>query len=133
MLHNFLNPLKQATAGLRVPPALPSPPPPYLLLSGPRLGTGNNQPRFIAWLHLGLTKPSTRSSHLILLYTTGRVVLGKTMLGGELGLYFLENPRAYGPSVQLQTTSEYYHPAPAQLILHRGGGWWTVVTASPCS
>ena len=37
-----------------------------------------------------------------------------------LGLCHPGNPRASAPSGQLQTTSEHYHPAPAQLILHTG-------------
>ena len=113
MFHNFLNPLKQQPLSL-------SPQAPYLLLSGCRPGTSSSQPRFTAWLHLGISKPSTSSSHLRLLYSSGRVTPGKTQEGADLGLYHPGNPRASLPSGQLQTTLEHHHPAPAQLILHRG-------------
>ena len=65
-------------------------------------------------------KPSTNSNHLRLLYTTGRVALGKTQVGADLGLHHPGNPRACTPSGQLYTTLEHQHPAPAQLVLHRG-------------
>ena len=45
---------------------------------------------------------------------------GKTQVGADLGLHHPGNPRASTPSGQLQT-SENHHPAPAQLVLHRGG------------
>ena len=99
MLHNFLNPLKQAAAGLSEPQA------------------HNYQPRFTAWLHREISEPSTSSSHLRLLYTSGRVAQGKTLVGADLGLHHPGNPRDCTPSGQLQTTSEYHHPDPAQLIL----------------
>ena len=75
--------------------------------------------RFMAWLHLGIFKPSTSSSHLRLLYSSGRVAPSKTQVGAYLGLHHLGNPRASTPSRQLQTTLEHHHPASAQLILHR--------------
>ena len=85
-------------------------------------GTSRGQPRFTAWLHLGISKLSTSSSHLRLLYSSGRGALGRSQWGGEahLGLHHLGNPRTCAPSGQLQTTSEHHHPAPAQLILHGG-------------
>ena len=92
---------------------------PYLLLSGHRPGIGSRQARFTVWLCLGISKPSTSSSHLILLYSLGTVALGKTQVRADLGLHHLGNPRASTPSGQLQTTSEHHHPA--QQILH--GGW----------
>ena len=79
-----------------------------------------SQIRVTAWLHLGISKPSTSSSHLRLLYSSGRVAWGKTQVEAELGLHHPGNPRANVPSGQLQTTSEHHHPAPAQLILHGG-------------
>ena len=94
--------------------------PPYFLLSGPKHSTSSSQPRFIAWLHLGISKSSTSSSHLRLLYSSGRVAPSKTQVGAYLGLHHLGNPRASTPSRQLQTTSEQDHPTPAQLILHGG-------------
>ena len=97
-----------------------SPQSPQLLLSGPRPGTSSSHPRFTAWLHLGSSKPSTSNSHLRLLYSPGRVAPGKTQVEADLGLHHLGNPRARAPSGQLQTTSEHHHPAPAQLIIHRG-------------
>ena len=99
MLHNFLNPLKQTTAGL----------------SEPRPNTSSSQPIFTAWLHQGISDPSPSSSHLRLLYNPGRVALGKTQVAADTG-----NPSASAPSGQLQTTLEHHHPAPVQLILHRG-------------
>ena len=36
----------------------------YLLKSGLKSGTSSSQPRFTAWLHLGISKPGTSSSHL---------------------------------------------------------------------
>ena len=91
--------------------------PPYFLLSGPKHSTSSSQPRFIAWLHLGISKSSTSSSHLWLLYSSGRCP-GQNI--GDLALYHSGNPRASTPSRQLQTTSEQDHPTPAQLILHGG-------------
>ena len=86
----------------------------------PRPGTSRSQLRFIAWLHLGIFKPSTSTSHLRLLYSSCRVALGRTQVEVDLGLHHLGNPRACSPSGQLQTTSEHHHPVPAQLILHGG-------------
>ena len=52
---------------------------------------------------------------------------GKTQVGVDLGLHHPGNPRASSPGGQLQTMSEYHHPAPAQLILQRAevGGQWS--------
>ena len=72
----------------------------------------------IVCLYLGISKPSTSSSHLILLYSSGRVALGKTQVGVDLGLHHPGNPRVSAPSGQLQTMLEHHHPAPAQLIFH---------------
>ena len=83
-----------------------------------RSGTSGSQPRFAAWLHLGNSKLSTSSSHLRLLYSSGRVALGKTQVGADLDLHHAGNPMARAPSGQLQTMLEHQHPAPAQLILH---------------
>ena len=85
----------------------------------PRPSTSNSRLRFIAWLHLGISKSSTSSSHLRLLYSLARVALGKTQVGTDLGLHHPGNPRASVPSRQLKTTTEHHHPAPAQLILPR--------------
>ena len=79
--------------------------------------TSSSQPRFTAWLCLGISKSSISSSHLRLLYISGKMVLGKTKVGADLGLYYLGNLRACTPSGQLQTTLEHHHPALAQLIL----------------
>ena len=97
-----------------------SPQAPYLLSSGPRPGTRSSQPRFTAWLHLGISKPSTSSSHLRLLHSSGMVTLGSKQVGADPGLHHLGNRRACTPSGQLQTTSENHHPAPALLKLHTG-------------
>ena len=100
---------------------MPSPAPSlYLLVSGDSLGTSSNKPGFTAWLHAGISKPSTSSSHLRLHYSSGRVALGKTQVGADLGLHHPGNPRACTPSEQLQTISEHHHPVPTQMILHRG-------------
>ena len=109
MLYNFLNPLKQATSGLSHKP-----------------GTSSSQPRYTAWLHLGIARPNTSSSHLTLFYSSGRVALGKTQVGADLGLHHPGSPRAWAPSGQLQTTSENHHPAPAHLIIHCG--WRSVAS-----
>ena len=82
----------------------------------------SSQCRFTVWLRLGISKPSTSSSHLRLLYSSGRVAPGKTQVGADLGLHHLGKPTAYLPNGQLQTTSEHHHPAPAQLIFHRWRG-----------
>ena len=92
----------------------------------PRPCTSSSQQRFTAWLHLGISKPSTSSSHLRLLYTPGSMALGKTQVGADLALKHPGNPRACAPIGWLWTTWEQHHPAPVQLILHRG---WRVVVS----
>ena len=84
----------------------------------PRPSTSRSQPGFTPWLCLGISKPSTSSSHLRLLCNSGRVASGETKVGTDLGLHHPGNPRASAPSGQLQTTLEHHHPAPAQLVLH---------------
>ena len=84
MLHNFLNPLKQATASLS------GPQPPHLLLGGPKCGTSSSQPRFTVWLCLGISKPCTSSSHLRLLYNSCRVAPERIQVGDDIGLYYLK-------------------------------------------
>ena len=110
MLQNFLNTIKQATAGI----------------GSARLSTSSSQPRFTASLCLRISQPSTSSSHLRLLYSSGRVAPGKTQVGADLGLHHPGNLRVCTPSGQLQTMSEHNHPAPVQQILHRG---WRVVVS----
>ena len=105
ILHNFLNLHKQATDSLSE----------SLLLSGPRTGTSSREPRFTAWLCLGISKPKTSNSHLRLLYSSDRVALCKT----QVACLIWDTPVG-GPSGHLQTTSEHHYPVPAQLILHRG-------------
>ena len=83
-----------------------------------RPDTGNSETRFTAWLHLGISKPSTSGSHLMWLYSSGRVYWEKHRWC--LNLHHLGNPRACASTGQLQTTLEHHHPVPAQLILHRG-------------
>ena len=63
--------------------------------------TSRSQPRFIAWLWLGTSKPSTSTSHLRLLYRSGRVAMGKTQVRAVLGLYQLGNSRTCTSSGQL--------------------------------
>ena len=86
----------------------------------PRLGTSSSQSRFTACLPLAISKPSTSSSHLRLLYSPGRLAPGKTHVGAGLALHNPGNPRASMPSGRLQTTLELQHSALTQLILHRG-------------
>ena len=71
---------KQATAGLNEPQ------------------TQNWQPRFTVWLHLEISNPSKSMSHLRLLYSSGRVALGKTQVGAYVGLHHLGIPMASTPS-----------------------------------
>ena len=85
----------------------------------PRPST-SSQPQFTAWLHRGISKPSTTSNHHRLLYSSCRVTPGRALVGADLGLHHPGNPRAYTPSGQLQNTLESEHPTPAQLTLHGG-------------
>ena len=50
----------------------------------PRPGTSSSQPRFTAWLCLGISKPSISTGHLLLLYSSGRVAPGRTQVGADL-------------------------------------------------
>ena len=111
MLHNFLNPIKQATTGLNKPSA------PRPLSKCPWPSISNSQTRFTAWLHLGIPKASTGNSHLIWLIAYAGWPRAKYKW--ELTLAHLGNSRTYETSGQLQTMSEYHQPASAQLILHR--------------
>ena len=99
MLHNFLNPLRQATA-------CNSEHSPYLLLSGPRPGTSSSQPRFTAWLHLGISKPSTSPATSDCFIAQARWPWQNT-----LGLHHVGNPKACAHSGQLQTMLEHHHDA----------------------
>ena len=99
MLHNFLNPLKQATT---VPVS-------------PRPSTSSSQPRFTPWLHLGISKPSTSSSHLRLIYSSGRVALGEAQMGDELVLHHTGNPRAYAPRGQHVRVPPSCPPPPSHI------------------
>ena len=108
ILHNFLNPIIQATADLSEPPV---PIPLAKWPQAPALAAASLDSQ------LGFTweaKPSTSSSHLRLLYSSGRVALAKTQVGVDLGMHHPGNPRASAPSGQLQNPSEYDHTAPAQ-------------------
>ena len=66
------------------------------------MSPSSNQIRLIAWLCLGISKPSTSSSHLRLLYSSGRMAPGKTQVGADLGLQHPRNTRVSTPSGQLQ-------------------------------
>ena len=108
MLHHFLSPLKQATAGLSEPP-------------GPALATASLYPQLgFAW-----ESPSPVQVAAIC-FIALQGAPGKTQVGADIGLHDLGNPRASIPSGQLQTTSEHRHPAPGQPILN--GGWRLVVS-----
>ena len=119
ILHNFLNPLKQQLTSVSLQPL-------HLLPNGLRPSTSSNQPRFIAWLHLGSSKTSTSSCHLRLLYSSYRVALGRIQMKADLGLHHPGNLRAFTPSGRLQTTLEHHHPVPAQLTVHR---WQSLVVS----
>ena len=96
-----------------------SPQPPNLL-SGPRPDTSSSLPRFTVWCCQAISKPSTSSSQLRMLYSSFRVALGRTLVWADLALHHPGNPRPCAPSGQLQTMLELHHSAPAQLILYRG-------------
>ena len=57
-----------------------------------------NKVKVTAWIHLGISKPSTSSSHLRLLYSSGMEALDKTQVGADLDLHHPGNPRASTPS-----------------------------------
>ena len=109
MLHNFLNPIKQQQLISATPQSL------CLLLS-----TSSSQPRFTLGFSWESPSPALVAAISRLLYSSGRVAPGETQVGADHGLHHLGNPRASAPSGQLQTMSENHHPAPAQLIFHRG-------------
>ena len=102
---------------------------PYLWLSSPRPGTSSSQLWITVWLCLGISEPSTSSSHLTLLYSSCWVVPGRTQVVADPDLHHQGNIRVCTPSGQLQTTSEHHHPAPAQLTFIEGGSWWSVVNS----
>ena len=127
ILHNFLNPIKQATASLSEPPPL------NLSLSGSRPSTSSSQPRFTAWLPLGISKPGTSNDHLTVLYSSGRVAPGRTQVWADLGLYTGETPEPVHP-----VDSYRSHQSTTILLPHswsstEDGGLWSVVMGSPCS
>ena len=111
----LLNPIKQATAGLA------------------SLSPGCSQIRVTAWLHLGISKPSTSSSHLTLLYSSGRVPQAKHRWRLTLSCTTLETP---GPIYPVDSYRPYW--STSTLSLHswsstEGRGGWSAFTASPCS
>ena len=61
----------------------------------------NLKPSFTAWLRLEIFKPSTSRSHLRLLYSSGRMALGRTQVAAHHGLHHPGKPRACVPSGQL--------------------------------
>ena len=97
----------------------------------PRPSTSSSQPRFTAWLCLGISKPSTSSCHLILLYSSGRVSWEKH--GWGLNLHHLGNTRAYALSGQLQTTGApppFSCTADLPLRVEVGGRWSQPILAA---
>ena len=98
MLHNLLNPIKQAEQAS----------------VSPRHDTSSRQLRFTAWLPLGSSKPSTSSSHLTLLYSSGRVPQGEIQVRADLRLHDPRYPRANAPSGQLHTLPKY-HPSTSMI------------------
>ena len=88
MLHNFL-----AVAGFSDPQPV---------------GTSSSPPRLTGRTHLCISKPSTNSSHLRLLYSSGMVAQSKTQVGTDLGLHHLGNPRA----TQWTATDHIRTPSP---------------------
>ena len=110
-----------------------SPQLPYRLLSDPRPSSSSGPLRFTAWLHLGISKPSTSSSHLRLLYSSGRVPQAKYRWGLTLACTTWEPPGPVHPV-------DSYRPCQSTttLPLHswsstEGRGWCSVDTANPCS
>ena len=109
MLHNFLNHLKQAITGL----SEPLDPVPLTKLPQASLDSQDG----FSWEP---SSPAPSNSHLRLLYSSHRVAPSKTQVEADLGLHRPGNPRACASSGQLQAMLEHHHPAPAQLLLHRG-------------
>ena len=103
-----------------------SPQTPYLLLRCRRPNTSSMPAKIHGLASPGISKSSKISNHLRSFYSPGTVAPGKTQLGADFGLHHLGNCIAWAHSGQLQTRWEHHHPAPAQLILHRG--WRLVVS-----
>ena len=89
MLHNFLNLNNQQLASVCSRP-----------------GTSSSQLRFTAWLQLGISKPSTSSSHLSLLYSSGRVPCAKHRRGLTLACTTQETP---GPMHPVYNYGPHHH------------------------
>ena len=104
-MHNFLNPIKQATAGLTELQA-----PTSCSQLNPQLGFGWESP----------------SPAQVAAISDCFIAQAGWLWAKHVGLYHLGNPRVSAPSGQLQTMLEHHHTAPAQLILH--GGWRNVVS-----
>ena len=85
----------------------------------PRPSTSSTQPIIRAWLHLGISKSSTNSTHFRLFYSSDGVAPGKTQMGADLGLHHLRTPRPVYPVDSYGPHWSTNHPEPAQLILYR--------------
>ena len=121
MNHNFLNPIKPAIASLSNTQL------PYLLLIGPRLCTSSSQISFTSWLPLGISKPSTSSSHLRVLYSSCRVATAEYRWGLTLACLIRETPEPAQPGDRYRP-----HRRTTTLPPHSGssmerGGWGSVV------
>ena len=121
MLHNFLNPFKQQLASV-------SPQSWYLLLSGPRHDTSSSQPR----LTLGFTWESPSPAQVPAIsdcfIAQAEWHWEKYRLGLTLVCTTWESPEPTHPVDSYrphQSTSN--HPAPTQVIFHRG---WMLVVSS---
>ena len=85
----------------------------------------SSQIRFTSQLCLGISKCSTTSRHLRLLYSSGRVPQAKQRWGLTLACAAQETPGPVHP-VDSYRPRRSTAPHPAQLILHRG--WRLVVS-----
>ena len=98
-----------------------------------RQGSSSSQISFTAWLCLGISKPSTSSSHLRLPYSWSRLALAKCCWGVTLACIIQETQ---GSSYPVGSTRSCWNTT--ILPLHNwssmaGRDWWLLVTAIPCS
>ena len=114
-LYNFVNPFKEATAGLSEPPTLWTT---CSVVPGPAQGAASLDSQLdFTGVPPSLAQVAAISDYFI---AQAGSPWGKTQVGADLGLHHLVNHRACEPSGQLQSTSEHHQPALAQLILHGG-------------
>ena len=105
----------------------------HLASVSPRLSNSSSQLRFSVWLHLGISKPTTSSTHLRLLFSSSTVPQAKHRWGLTLVCTTQETPEPAHP-----VDSYRPHQSTTTLPLHswpsmEGRYWCSVVTARPCS